>query len=68
MFFYYLQKIEGPGIVTGGPPALLASGKVEPQQAVDPADAAMEAVNGQRVPTAITLKSYTWCDSKGTVK
>ncbi|KAL8429513.1 hypothetical protein ACSSS7_006557 [Eimeria intestinalis] len=62
------KKIEGPGIVTGGPPALLASSAAEPEQTLNAKDAAIEALGGRKVSGGITLKRYTWCDSETTVK
>ncbi|KAL8426669.1 hypothetical protein Efla_005926 [Eimeria flavescens] len=62
------KKIEGPGIVTGGPPALLASSAAEPERTLSAKEAAVEAVGGRKVSGGITLKKYTWCDSNKTVK
>lgn len=62
------KKIEGPGIVTGGPPTLLASGRAEPEPTLHARDAAAEAFAGRRVTGGIPLKRYTWCDVKGAVK
>ena len=63
-----LQKIEGPGIVTGGPPTLLASGKAEQAQLLCAREAAVCAVEGRRVVGAVSLTRYTWCDGSKTVK
>ncbi|OEH80031.1 uncharacterized protein LOC34618330 [Cyclospora cayetanensis] len=62
------KKIEGPGIVTGGPPALLARGPSEPTRPISSKDAAEEAIGGRRVPAATSLRRYSWADSKRTVK
>lgn len=62
------KKIEGPGIVTGGPPALLASGRAEPEPTPNAKDAAAEAFAGRRLSGGIALKRYTWCDGKRSVK
>lgn len=62
------KKIEGPGIVTGGPPALLASSRVEPEPIPSARDAAVEALGGRRVSGGTTIKKYTWCDGKRAVK
>ncbi|KAL8446276.1 hypothetical protein Emag_004776 [Eimeria magna] len=62
------KKIEGPGIVTGGPPALLASSAAEPEQVLCAKEAAVEALGGRKVSGGITLKRYTWCDGENAVK
>lgn len=62
------KKIEGPGIVTGGPPALLASSAAKPDPTPSAKEAALEALSGRKVPGGISLKRYTWCDGKRTVK
>ncbi|KAL8275907.1 hypothetical protein Esti_000169 [Eimeria stiedai] len=66
--FFFPQKIEGPGIVTGGPPALLASSAAEPEQILSAKEAAVEALGGRKVSGGITLKRYTWCDGENAVK
>ncbi|CDJ66087.1 hypothetical protein, conserved [Eimeria necatrix] len=62
------KKIEGPGIVTGGSPTLLASGRAEPQPLPNAAEAAAAAVAGRRLGGALSLTRYTWGDSTKTVK
>lgn len=62
------QKIEGPGIVTGGSPTLLASGRAEPEPLPNAAEAAAAAVAGRRLGGALSLTRYTWGDSTKTVK